>query len=325
MRESSETRDHATEQLPLVTIGITCFNAADTIGRAIDSALKQDWPNKEIVVVDDASTDGSKDRLQEIGSTHPELRVVRHDANQGYAGALNSVIKSSRGAFLAIFDDDDESRPDRITKQWQRIAAYERAHGAGLVLCYTNRNVIRHGQTEISHMAAAIGREGPEPNGRAVASYMFGYFADPRYVWGMLGSCTLMARRSTFETIGAFDQSFRRSAELDFAVRASLQGAHFIAVNEPLITQYKTAGQEKSGNIPLEYALKLRYKYRDFLAGERAYLASLALAHSWFHGNAGRSWKRRLFKTLAYALLPPDILALKVRSIILRQATKGAG
>ena len=94
--------------------------------------------------------------------------------------------------------------------------------------------------------------------------------------------------------------------------------------NEPLITQYKTAGSEKSGNIPLEYALKLRYKYRDYLAGERAYLASLAMAHAWFHGNAGRLWKRRLFMVLAYALLPLDILALKVRSRILRHATRGA-
>jgi GT2 family glycosyltransferase len=152
---------------------------------------------------------------------------------------------------------------------------------------------------------------------------MFGYLADPRYVWGMLGSCTLMARRSTLEAVGSFDQSFRRSAEIDFAVRASLQGAHFIAVNEPLVTQYKTAGNEKSGNIPLEYALKLRYKYRDYLAGERAYWASLAMAHAWFHGNAGRSWKRRMYMALAYALLPPDVLALKVRSRILGRATRG--
>jgi glycosyltransferase involved in cell wall biosynthesis len=312
------------EQLPLVTIGITCFNAADTIRRAIDSALKQDWPNKEIVIIDDASTDGSARLLEEIARSHPELRVIRHDTNAGYAGALNTAVKSSRGAFLAIFDDDDESRPDRITKQWRRITGYERAHDAGLVLCYTNRNVIRHGEAEVSHVAAAIGREAPEPRGRAVAGYLFGYLADPRYVWGMLGSCTLMARLNAFEAISVFDQSFRRSAEIDFAVRAALKGAHFIAVNEPLVTQHKTASGDKSGNIPLEYMLKLRYKYRDFLADERAYLASLAMAHGWFHGNAGRVWKRRAFMTLAYALLPPDILALKVRSIILRRATKGA-
>src|SRR5262245_24963779 len=121
MQESPEGRDPVIERLPLVTIGITCFNATDTIQRAIASALKQDWPNKEILIVDDASLDGSAERLQEIARRQPELRIIRHDANQGYAGALNSVIKSSRGEFLAIFDDDDESRPERITKQWKRI------------------------------------------------------------------------------------------------------------------------------------------------------------------------------------------------------------
>ena len=314
----------SSEPLPLVTIAITCFNAADTIRRAIDSALRQDWPRKEIVIVDDASTDGSGKRLEEIARSHPLLRVVRHEVNAGYAGALNSAIEASRGAFLAIFDDDDESRPDRITRQWQRITDYERAHDAGLVLCYTNRNVVRHGQNDISHVAAAMGREAPEPHGRAVASYLFGYFADPRYVWGMLGSCTLMARRSTFAAIGAFDQSFRRSAELDFAVRAALQGAHFIAVNQALITQYKTPGGEKSGTIPLQYALNLRRKHRDFLARENVYLASLAMAHGWFHSNAGRAWRSRLFMALAYALLPLNILAAKCRSRILRRATKEA-
>ena len=133
-----------------------------------------------------------------------------------------------------------------------------------------------------------------------------------------------MARGRTFRAIGNFDPSFRRSAELDFAVRAALQGAHFIAVNEPLITQYKTPSGDKSGNIPLEYALKLRHKYRDYLASERVYSASLAMAHARFHGNAGRLWKRRLFMVLAYALLPPAILASKVRSHILRHTARGA-
>src|SRR5262245_32087516 len=163
-------------KLPLVTIGITCFNAADTIGRAIASALSQDWPNKEILIVDDASTDGSEKELQEIARLHPEIRVIRHETNNGYASALNSIIEHSKGEFLAVFDDDDESRPKRVMKQWKRITAYERTQDADLVLCYANRNVVRHGQTKVSHVAAAIGREPPEPNGLPVARYMFGYF-----------------------------------------------------------------------------------------------------------------------------------------------------
>jgi GT2 family glycosyltransferase len=128
-----------------------------------------------------------------------------------------------------------------------------------------------------------------------------------------------MARQRTFTTIGKFDRNFRRSTEVDFAIRAALQGAHFIAVNEPLITQYKTPSSDKLGQIPLEYALKLRHKHRTYLAGQKVYFASLAMAHAWFHGNAGRLWKRRFFMALAYALLPPATLAAKFRSRILRR------
>ena len=51
--------------LPLITIGITCYNAEKTIRRAVDSALSQDWPNYEVIVVDDGSTDNSLKILRE--------------------------------------------------------------------------------------------------------------------------------------------------------------------------------------------------------------------------------------------------------------------
>ena len=60
-----------------MTVGISCFNAENTIARAIESAMKQDWCNKEIVIVDDASTDGSAAMLQKIAQQHPGLRVIR--------------------------------------------------------------------------------------------------------------------------------------------------------------------------------------------------------------------------------------------------------
>jgi glycosyltransferase involved in cell wall biosynthesis len=314
LRTKCQGPDPIQPGFPLITVGITCFNAANTIGRAIASAMKQDWPNKEIVVVDDASTDGSGAVLQEMARQHPGLRVIRHRANGGYPCALNTIIKASQGEFFAIFDDDDESRQDRLTKQWRRLTNYERVRGAELVLCYANRDVVRPGQTRPDHVAMAIGREPPEPSGPIVANYLFGHLADSHHVWGMLGSCTLIARRRTFLTLGDFDVSFRRFAELDFAVRAALRGAHFIAVNEPLTIQYKTASADKSGKIPLEYAVKLRRKHKDYLINQKAYLASLAMAHAWFYGNAGRFWTHHFFLALAYGLLPPSILAAKLRS-----------
>jgi glycosyltransferase involved in cell wall biosynthesis len=286
--------------------------------RAVQSALKQDWPNKEIVIVDDASTDSSLAALEEIGQKFPDIIIVRHQTNKGYAGALNTIIKSARGEFVAIFDDDDVSRPDRLTKQFQRLIDYERLHSAQLALCYSNRNVVRVGQTEPDHVAMAIGREAPEPSGPMVADYLFGHLVDSHHVWGMFGSCTLMARREVFLEVGNFDENFRRCAEWDLAVRAAFRGAAFIAVNEPLITQYKTRSAEKSGNIPLVYAVLLRKKHKEYLQKEKVYLASIAIAHARFNGSKRRFWKSRFYNAMAYALLPSAILTAKLRSRVAR-------
>jgi glycosyltransferase involved in cell wall biosynthesis len=299
---------------PLITIGITCFNAADTISRAIKAAMRQDWPNKEIVVVDDASTDSSKAIIEALAQKCCELRIIRHDVNKGYPGALNTIIKAARGEFIAIIDDDDESRQDRLTKQWRRLTDYERLHGAQLVLCYANREVVEVGETKPDHITLAIGREAPEPRGPVVANYLFDCSVDEHHVWGKLGSCTLMARSCTFLALGDFDESLRRCAEWDFAVRAALQGAHFIAVNEPLVTQYRTATADKAGSIPLRYAIHLRHKHKPYLKKENFYLASIAIARARFYGAKHQLWKSRFFLAVGYALLPRSIRAAKLAS-----------
>jgi glycosyltransferase involved in cell wall biosynthesis len=297
---------------PLVTIAITAWNAADTIERAVRSAMAQDWRPIEIVVVDDASTDGTADILTRLAASHDTLRVLRHETNKGYPGALNTAVVASRGAFVAFFDDDDESLPERVSAQLARILDYERKTGASLVFCYANRNVVKIGRSAPTFVAGAIGRRPPEPHGPPVADYLFGIGADPRFIWGKFGSCTLMARREGFAAVGPFDENFRRQAEFDMAVRGAFLGAHFIAVNRPLITQYKTKSAEKAGTIKLQCALQLRSKHRDYLRGRKLYLASRALAHARFHGVKGRMWTSHAYRVMAL-ILGPGLLGARLR------------
>lgn len=289
---------------PRITIGITCYNAADTIDRAVTSALMQDWPDVEVVAVDDCSNDGSWGVLCELAAREPRLKLVRHKLNKGYPSALNSILSLASGEFVAIFDDDDDNVPDRLRAQLERIIAYETASGAKLVLCYSNRSVVKMGQSGADHIAEAIGRMAPEPHGLEVADYIFGIAARSDRVWGMFGSCTLMARKSTFEAIGPFDPSFRRCAEWDLAIRASQIGTHFIAVDRPLITQYKTQSDDKSGTKPLHYALMLRDKHRAYLDKRGLYFASCMFARSNFWGNKKYRLKSRCFRVLGYLLAP---------------------
>src|SRR5262249_1773908 len=135
-------RGTASVTSPLITIGITCYNAADTIARAMHSALRQDWPCFEVIIVDDRSTDGSVRIIEEFISREPRARLIVHERNTGVAAARNTIVDNARGDFVAYFDDDDVSVPDRLRAQWRRLIDYERAAHARLVFCYANRNVI---------------------------------------------------------------------------------------------------------------------------------------------------------------------------------------
>lgn len=284
----------------LISIGITCFNAELTIERAVKSALAQDWTEVEIIVVDDCSTDRSWEKLTYLSSVDPRIKTYRHIANKGYPSALNTMLAHARGEFIAIFDDDDDNVPDRLSAQVKRIVDHEQKSGSELVLCYSNRDVIKGGYKKVDHVAQAIGRSAPEPYGQEVADYVFGTHATPGKTWGIFGSCTLMARRSSFETIGHFDENFRRCAEWDYAVRGAVVGAHFIAVDRSLVTQYKTSGLYKSGNIPLKYALLLREKYREHLDPRGLYQASRFIARSNFHGNKRQYFLAYFYRVIAY-------------------------
>ena len=146
------------------------------------------------------------------------------------------------------------------------VIEYEQRHSGVPVFCYANRLVVPPGNREPTFERHGIGRVPPEPSGFIAADYVLGVLGeDGKHSWGMLGSCTLMARTETFRVLGGFDGSFRRRAELDLAVRAAFAGAHFISVDAPLVTQHLTPTADKASNALLRYRLLLVEKHRDYL------------------------------------------------------------
>jgi glycosyltransferase involved in cell wall biosynthesis len=296
------------DSVPLITIGLTCFNAEDTIGQALKSAQQQTWSNLEILVVDDGSSDGSVGYVRRIAEQDPRIRLVCHEGNKGTAVSRNSILHNAQGEFIVFFDDDDTSVPDRIEKQWQWLKECIRKYNTDLVFCYCNRNVIKAGADEVTGTYKAIGRKEPGPHGSTVSDFILWHYEDSKYAWGHLGSCTLMFRKSVVEQVGDFDERFRRCAEWDWAIRAAFLDSYFIAVDQPLVIQRITPTSDKMGAKPLKYALMLRKKYKEYLKKQRVYLASLAMAYSRFHYAQGRRWLSRLYLVLASLCSPCLVL-----------------
>lgn len=248
----------------LVTIGITCYNAEDTIGRAIESATAQDWPRSEIVIVDDCSSDRSLERIRSYLNPRLNIRLIEHAENGGAAVARNTILENASGEFVAFFDDDDESLPTRIRTQIMTLKACEAKHPEKLIACYAGGE--RKYPNGYIVPAPAIGREGPPPHGPAVADYLLFFRRIPGWFYGAgVPTCALLARRSTFDAAGGFDPEMRRNQDVALAVELALRGGYFVGTREKLYIRHMTPGLDKSARAARDARLKLAEKFRPYL------------------------------------------------------------
>ena len=104
---------------PFFSIIIPMYNREHFIARAINSCLKQDFENFEVIVVDDGSTDGSVKIVQDIKD--PRIVLIRHEKNQERLIARNTGAKASKGEWLIWFDSDDELVPEALAVMKSRI------------------------------------------------------------------------------------------------------------------------------------------------------------------------------------------------------------
>jgi glycosyltransferase involved in cell wall biosynthesis len=100
----------------LVSVYIPTRNRKKLLERAIQSVLNQDHKEIEVIVIDDASTDGTHDLLSAIMKSDRRVRVITHDQPRGAPTARNSAIQEARGNFVTGLDDDDYFAPTRISE-----------------------------------------------------------------------------------------------------------------------------------------------------------------------------------------------------------------
>lgn len=92
---------------PLVTVAIPTFNRCAQLTRALASARAQDYEPLDIVVLDNASTDGTGDLCQRVAASDERVRYIRHGANRGVAANFNAGLASGRGPYFMWLADDD--------------------------------------------------------------------------------------------------------------------------------------------------------------------------------------------------------------------------
>ncbi len=180
-----------------MTVVIPVYNRADTIGQALSSVLVQTFDDYEIIVVDDGSTDGSADVVQNLGSD--KVRLIRCSENRGAAAARNIGVAAAAGRYFAFLDSDDTWEPDKLALQ---VSALEHAPtrfwacGSDFYLWHEGRRtLVRTGLTPA----------------RFRKDILFGCSISP-------GS-TLLVAREAFEKVGPFNEALRRLEDWDWLLR----------------------------------------------------------------------------------------------------------
>lgn len=107
--------------VPLITVVMPIYNAGSYLRLAVQSIMFQTYPNWELLIIDDKSTDSSLDSIADIRD--PRITILRDGTNKGLAARLNQAIDMAKGQFIARMDQDDISYPERFARQIEMLVA----------------------------------------------------------------------------------------------------------------------------------------------------------------------------------------------------------
>jgi glycosyltransferase involved in cell wall biosynthesis len=195
-----------------VSVCITCYNEAEYIGCAIRSVLEQTAIDqiKEIIVVDDGSTDESEQRIRELATE--DTRLVHFiQRNQGLPAARNAAMREATGKYIGFLDGDDFWEPRKVALQ---LAAFKRPD-VGLV--YSDY-VDFHTDSAASRMLICVRRFSGQ--GHDLVRKFFVHD-------GPIVPSSVMIRREVFQGIGGFDVRYRIGEDTDYWIRVALGGFGF--------------------------------------------------------------------------------------------------
>lgn len=212
----------------MVSIIIPCFNAEDFVADAIDSCLAQSYPNTEIIVVDDGSTDASIDRIRQYGN---KLHLIQLQ-HAGACVARNTGLQHAAGSLIQFLDADDKLAPDKLAIQ---VAFLQSHPEVDLVACmgflFGDGKGVRRKKGELRN---------PDPQGR-----------DPFIHCLQCGLSTEapLIRRDPLLKVGGF-RIIPCGQESDLHIRLGAANCNMHRLSEPLIYHREHNAAQRISRTP---------------------------------------------------------------------------
>ncbi len=214
-------------QLPLVSVICICHNHLSFLRESIQSVLNQTYPEIEIIIVDDGSTDGSKEMIKALVKDKP-IHFIDNPIPLGNCKAFNMGFSASQGKFIIDLATDDYLDPERILKGINTFLNSD----AGVTFSDV-MNIDENGVELGTHFLRDSDHQLIEqvPEGDIYIELIQRYFISPP---GM------MMKREVLEELNGYDESLSYE-DFDFWIRSS-RNWHYAFTNEVLVTKRKVSG-----------------------------------------------------------------------------------
>ncbi|MBM16000.1 MAG: hypothetical protein CMH75_07955 [Nitrospina sp.] len=261
---NTEPSNRICPENPVVSVIVPNWNGIRFVGMCLDSLDKLHFKNFEVIVVDNGSTDGSRELIEEKYSW---VRLLKLPENMGFAIACNEGIKTSNARYVVLLNNDIEVTPDWLTELYEGMERHpECGMGTTKMMFLDNRDVF-YNTGDLFHSWSAGG-------GRGQGEKDIGQYDQENFVFGACAGAGIY-RKELFNQIGLFDEDFFIFAEdVDLNMRSQLQG--FQAVYLPKSKVYHigtaTVGLYSDRYVYLckrndiwvfikNYSLKMYFKY----------------------------------------------------------------
>lgn len=213
----------------MVSIIVPTYNRKSVIERAVNSILKQTYPHYEIIIVDDGSTDGTKDVI--AGIQDQRIRYISLQENQGVAHARNVGIQEAKYDYIAFLDSDDEWMPDKLELQMKKMTDPDNKYG--LVYCRMG-GLQRDGKSRFVC-----------PPEEWVKEILEGNLFHPLLGQNVIGTPAMLVRKECLEQTGGFKETLHCLEDWELVLRIARQ-FQIGFVDRVLVEVYKSQGSVSS-------------------------------------------------------------------------------
>ncbi len=261
-----------------MSVVVLNWNVAELLTACLSSlrdAAGAWWPYTEVIVVDNASTDGS---VEMVRARFPGVRIIALPTNLGFAGGNNAGIRAAQGEYIFLLNPDTIAHPGSIATLADYVHAHKQVGIAGPRLLNLD-GTLQGSRRRFPTLATALIESTPIqrwfPNARPLRQfYMLDRSDDETQQVGWLSGAALMCRKEALEQAGLFDPGyFMFSEEVDLCRRVSDAGWSIIYLPETEITHY--GGQSTDQDVPARHVHFNTGKARYFRLHEGRMIGTL--------------------------------------------------